>query len=155
LIRLLDTPVDALALMPLIIREIVYRLLMGKQSARLRHLAVMGGYTSFIAQAVKRLPQDFEQPLHMEDLARELGMSVSGFHHYFKAVTAMSSLQFQKQLRLQEARRLMLSQGLDAASTAYRVGYHDASYFNREYKGLFGLPPMRDMERLREGAAAG
>jgi AraC-like DNA-binding protein len=79
-------------------------------------------------------------------------MSVSGFHHHFKAVTAMSPLQFQKRLRLQEARRLMLGEGLDAASAAFRVGYHDASYFNREYKGLFGLPPMRDIGRLRESA---
>jgi AraC-like DNA-binding protein len=77
-------------------------------------------------------------------------MSVSGLHHHFKAITAMSPLQFQKQLRLQEARRLMLSEALDAASTAYRLGYHDASHFNREYKSLFGVPPMRDMQRLRE-----
>ena len=78
-------------------------------------------------------------------------MSVSGFHHHFKTLTAMSPLQFQKQLRLQEARRLMLGEGLDAASAGYRVGYDDASYFNREYKKLFGEPPMRDVERLREG----
>jgi len=79
-------------------------------------------------------------------------MSVSGFHHHFKAVTAMSPLQFQKQMRLQEARRLMLGEDLDAASAGYRVGYSDASHFNREYKRLFGAPPARDMERLREGA---
>ena len=79
-------------------------------------------------------------------------MSVSGFHHHFKEVTAMSPLQFQKQLRLQEARRLMLGEDLDAASAGYRVGYDDASHFNREYKRLFGAPPMRDVERLR-GAA--
>jgi len=79
-----------------------------------------------------------------------LGMSVSGFHHHFKAVTAMSPIQFQKQLRLQEARRLMLSEDLDAASAAYRVGYSDASHFNREYKNIFGTPPKRDMHRLRE-----
>jgi AraC-like DNA-binding protein len=101
---------------------------------------------------VGRLRQDFDQPLHIEELARELGMSVSGFHHHFKAVTAMSPLQFQKQLRLQEARRLMLGEDLDAASAAYRVGYHDASHFNREYKSLFGVPPMRDVQRLREKA---
>jgi AraC-like DNA-binding protein len=81
-------------------------------------------------------------------------MSVSGFHHHFKAVTALSPLQFQKQLRLQEARRLMLGEDLDAASAAYRVGYHDASHFNREYKSLFGVPPMRDVQRLREEASA-
>ena len=87
----------------------------------------------------------------IKDIARELGMSVSGFHHHFKTLTAMSPLQFQKQLRLQEARRLMLGEGLDAASAGYRVGYDDASYFNREYKKLFGAPPLRDVERLREG----
>jgi AraC-like DNA-binding protein len=79
-------------------------------------------------------------------------MSVSGLHHHFKAVTALSPLQFQKQLRLQEARRLMLGEDLDAASAGYRVGYHDAAHFNREYKRLFGAPPMRDVERLREAA---
>lgn len=150
LVRLLDTPADVQVLMPLIIREIIYRLLMGSQGARLRHLAVMGGYTPLIARAVERLRQDFDQPLHIEDLARELGMSVSGLHHHFKAITTMSPLQFQKQMRLQEARRLMLSEDLDAASTAFRLGYHDAAHFNREYKSLFGIPPMRDVQRLRE-----
>ena len=139
-------------LLPLITREIIYRLLMGQQGARLRQLAVQGSYTPYIARAVELIRQDFDQPLHIEELARELGMSVSGLYHRFKAVTAMSPLQFQKQLRLQEARRLMLGEGFDATSVAYRVGYHDASYFNREYKNLFGLPPMRDMGRLRETA---
>ncbi len=152
LVRLLDSPAEARVLLPLITREIIYRLLVGEQGARLRHLAILGGYTSHIARAVERLRQDFDQPLRIEQLARELGMSVSGLHHHFKAVTAMSPLQFQKRLRLQEARRLMLSEDLDAASAAYRVGYHDASHFNREYKSLFGVPPMRDVQRLREAA---
>ena len=143
---------EAPVLMPLITREIVYRLLMGQQGGRLRHLAVQGSYTPHIARAVARLRRDFDQPLRIEQMAGELGMSVSGFHHHFKAVTAMSPLQFQKQLRLQEARRLMLSEDLDAASDAFRVGYRDASHFNREYKGLFGVPPMRDVQRLREEA---
>ena len=149
LVRLLEAPVEAHFLAPLITREIIYRLWMGEQHERLRHIAALGGYTPHIARAIERFHQDFDQPLRIEGIARELGMSVSGFHHHFKAVTAMSPLQFQKRLRLQEARRLMLGEGLDAASAAYRVGYHDASYFNREYKSLFGLPPMRDMERLR------
>jgi len=149
LVRLLDTPAEAPFLLPLITREIIYRLLIGEQGDRLRHLAALGGYTSDIARAVARLRQDFDQPLHIEDLAHELGMSVSGLHHHFKAVTAMSPLQFQKRLRLQHARRLMLGEDLDAASAAYRVGYQDASHFNREYKSLFGLPPMRDVQRLR------
>src|SRR5438034_3041051 len=154
LTRLLEAPAEAPVLLPLITREMIYRLLMGEQGGRLRHLAVLGGYTPHIARAVGRLRQDFDQPLRIESLARELGMSVSGFHHHFKAVTAMSPLQFQKRLRLQEARRLMLVEDLDAASAAYRVGYHDASHFNREYKSLFGVPPMRDVQRLREEALA-
>jgi AraC-like DNA-binding protein len=152
LVRLIDTPTEAQVLAPLVTREIVYRLLLGKQGDRLRHIAVLGGFTPPIAKAIERLHKDFDQPLRIDDIAREIGMSVSGFHHHFKAVTAMSPLQFQKQMRLQEARRLMLSEGLDATSTAYRVGYRDASHFNREYKSLFGLPPMRDVERLRETA---
>ena len=150
LVRLLDTPGEVPVLMPLIKREIVYRLLIGQQGARLRHLAVHGSYTPHIARAVERIRQDFDQPLRIEELARELGMSVSGLHHRFKAITAMSPLQFQKQLRLQEARRLMLSEDFDAASAAYRVGYHDPAYFNREYKSLFGVPPIRHVQRLRE-----
>ncbi len=152
LVRLLDTPAEAPFLAPLITREIVYRLWKGEQGDRLRYITALSGYTPHIARAIERLHQDFDQPLRIDRIASELGMSVSGFHHHFKAVTAMSPLQFQKRLRLQEARRLMLGEGLDAASAAYRVGYHDAAYFNREYKSLFGLPPMRDMGRLREPA---
>jgi AraC-like DNA-binding protein len=152
LTRLLDSPTEARVLMPLITREIIYRLLMGEQGARLRHLAILGGYTPHIGRAVDRLRRDFDQPLRVANLARELGMSVSGLHHHFKAVTAMSPLQFQKRLRLQEARRLMLDEDLDAACAASRVGYRDASHFNREYKSLFGFPPMRDVQRLREAA---
>jgi AraC-like DNA-binding protein len=152
LVRLLDTPTEATFLAPLITREIVYRLWLGEQGDRLRYIATQGGYTPHIARAIERLRQDFDQPLQIEQIARELGMSVSGFHHHFKAVTAMSPLQYQKRLRLQEARRLMLGGRLDAASAASRVGYYDASHFSREYKSLFGLPPMRDVERLREAA---
>ena len=100
--RLLDAPDEARVLLPLITREMIYRLLRGEQGARLRHLAILGGYTPHIARAVARLRQDFDQPLRIERLARELGMSVSGFHHHFKAVTALSPLQFQKRLRLLE-----------------------------------------------------
>lgn len=150
LVRLVDSPITAPILMPLITREIIYRLLLGKQGARLRHLTTQTSYTPHIARAVARLRQDFDQPLRIEEMAQELGMSISGFHHHFKAVTALSPLQFQKQLRLQEARRLMLGDGLDAAGAAYRVGYRDASHFNREYKSLFGEPPMRNVQRLRE-----
>jgi AraC-like DNA-binding protein len=154
LLRLLDSPAEERVLRPLITREIVYRLLMGDQGNRLRHLALLGGRTDRIAEAVERLRRDFDQPLRIDSLARELGMSVSGFHHHFKAVTAMSPLQFQKQVRLHEARRILLGESLDAASAGYRVGYDDASQFSREYKRLFGQPPMRDVERLRETARA-
>lgn len=153
LIKLLDSPTEASILMPLITREIVYRLLLGAQGNRLRHLAHLGAYTPDIARAIAGLRQDFAQPLQVEQIAGDLGMSVSGFYHHFKAVTAMSPLQFQKRLRLQEARRLMLSEDLDASTAAYRVGYNDASHFNREYKSLFGAPPMRDVQRLRESAS--
>lgn len=152
LVRLLDSPADVRVLQPLITREIVYRLLMGEQGNRLRHLALPGGHPDGIPEAIERLRREFNRPLRIESLARELGMSVSGFHHHFKAVTAMSPLQFQKQLRLQEARRLMLSEHLDAASAGLRVGYSDPSQFSREYKRLFGQPPARDVGRLREAA---
>jgi AraC-like DNA-binding protein len=151
LVRLVDTP-EASFLAPLITREIVFRLWMGEQRERLRHIAANGGYTSPIAKAIERLRTKFDQPLRIEEIARESGMSVSGFHHHFKVVTAMSPLQFQKQLRLQEARRLMLGERLDAASAGFRVGYDDASHFSREYKRHFGLPPLRDVERLRQNA---
>src|SRR5215217_2483994 len=151
LLRLLDSSTEARFLAPLVTREIVYRLLIGEQGGRLRHTAVLGGHRHLIARALERLRKDFDRPLRIEDVARELGMSVSGFHHHFKALTAMSPLQFQKQMRLQEARRLMLAEDLDAAGAGYRVGYSDASHFTREYKRLFGAPPMRDVERLREG----
>ncbi len=155
LVRLLDSPSEARVLAPLVIREIVYRLLMGEQGARLRYIAVLGGHSHRIATAIERLRHDFDQPLRIEDIARELGMSVSSFHHHFKAVTAMSPLQFQKRLQLQEARRLMLGEHLDAASAGYRVGYDDASHFSRDYKRLFGEPPMRDVERLRQTTGVG
>src|SRR5947209_9460999 len=151
-VRLLDSPTEARFLAPLVKREIVYRLLRGEQGDRPHLIAALGGHTHRIIEAIERLRKDFDQPLRIEDIARELGMSVSGFHHHFKAVTAMTPLQFQKQVRLQEARRLMLGEDMDAASAGYRVGYGDASHFNREYKRLFGAPPARDVEHLREAA---
>jgi AraC-like DNA-binding protein len=155
LARLIDTPAEAPFFAPLITREIIYRLLQGNQGDRLRYLAVQNGHTHRIAEAIQRFQKEYDQPLRIDDVAQELGMSVSSFHHHFKAVTALTPLQFQKRLRLQEARRLMLSEDIDAASAGYQVGYDDASYFNREYKRLFGLPPVRDVERLREAASLG
>lgn len=151
LIRLVNSPTEeAKMLMPLIKREIIYRLLTSEQGSRLCHLALSGSYTSNIAKAVERFRHNFDQTIRVEEIAQELGMSASSFHQHFKSVTAMSPMQFQKRLRLQEARRLMLGEDLDATSAAYRVGYNDPSHFSREYKSLFGAPPLRDVERLRE-----
>ncbi len=140
--------------MPLITREIVYRLLVGEQGERLRWMTLLGGHAHRIAQAVEKISRDLSQPMRVEELARDIGMSVSSFHCHFKAVTAMSPLQFQKQLRLREARRLLVGEHIDAATAGFRVGYDDASHFNRDYKRLFGTPPMRDLERLREKVAS-
>jgi AraC-like DNA-binding protein len=154
LIRLIDQPGEYRALGPLVVREIVYRLLSGPQAARMRHLATSGGRARRMVRAVETLRANFDKPLRIEAMAKRLGMSASVFHAHFKAVTAMSPLQYQKHLRLQEARRLMVSESCDAAEAGYRVGYQDASHFNREYKRHFGEPPMRDVERLRELAMA-
>ena len=149
LVRLYESPDDARFLAPLIEREIVYRLLQSEQRDRVRQIATLGGETNQMTEAIARLRTHFDKPLRIEQLAGELGMSVSSFHHRFKEVTAMSPLQFQKQLRLQEARRLMLSGDYDATTAGYHVGYEDASHFSREYKRLFGEPPLRDVGRLR------
>ncbi len=153
LVRMLDTPADAHFLAPHITREIVYRLLKGAQGGRLGQVSTAGGGHR-IAVAVERLRRDFDRPLRIDDLASDLGMSVSGFYQHFKDVTAMSPLQFQKQLRLQEARRLLLTEDVDAASAGRRVGYDDTSHFTREYKRLFGAPPLRHAEQMRDGAWA-
>lgn len=154
LVRLLDAPPEMRALTPLVMREIVYRLLIGEQGHRLRHLPELGGHTHRIAKAVERLRKEFDQPLRSEVLAKELGMSLSGFHQRFKAITDLSPLQYQKQLRLHEARRLMLGEGLDASTAGYRVGYDDPSHFSRDYKKQFGQSPIRDVERLRSTVLA-
>jgi AraC-like DNA-binding protein len=153
-VRLIDALGEYGVLAPLVIREIVYRLLTGAQGSRMRHLATFGGHAHRMVRAVEKLRENFSKPLTIEDIPREHGMSVSGFHAHFMAVTAMSPLQFQKQLRLQEARRLMLSEDLDAAEAGYRVGYDDPSHFSRESQRHFGEPPIRDVERLRELATA-
>jgi AraC-like DNA-binding protein len=149
LVRLVEAPGEARFLAPMVTREIIFRLLTGSQGSRLRHLAVLNGSRHRISEAITRLRNEFDQPLRVEEMASGLGMSVSGFHHHFKAVTSMSPLQFQKHVRLHEARRLMLGEQMDAASAGYRVGYDDPSYFNRDYKKVFGEPPVRNVERLR------
>ena len=149
LVKLFDTPDEMQFLAPLIIREIIYWLLKGKQGARLSQLITTEGDAQRISRVVRQIRENIDRPLKIEDTARELGMSVSGFHSHFKSVTAMSPLQFQKQIRLQEARRLMLGENMDVASASFRVGYEDPSYFSREYKKLFGIPPHRDIAGLR------
>jgi AraC-like DNA-binding protein len=149
LARLFESPQDAPFLAPLAMREIIYRLLQGDQAARLHQIASHGGQAHRVMRAVDWLRQNFDKPLSMEKLARDSGMSLSALHHHFKDVTAMSPLQFQKQMRLQEAKRLMISQGMDAAGAGVRVGYDDPSYFSRDFRRFFGDPPRRHIERMR------
>jgi len=150
LMRLLDTPEDVPALAPLITREILYRLLRSPDGWRLAQMAVVDSHSQRIAQAISLLSQRFQEPLRVDALADHVHMSVSSLHQHFKAVTAMTPLQFQKQLRLQESRRIMISEHLDASTAGHRVGYESQSQFNREYSRFFGLPPARDIKRLRE-----
>jgi AraC-like DNA-binding protein len=152
LLHLLDSPRDIGVLAPLIVREITYRLLRGEQGPRLRQITTEGGQAQRIARAIHWLKHNYSRPFSIDAIAREAHMSPSGLHHHFKAVTAMSPLQYQKQLRLQEARRLMLSEALDAAAAGYRVGYESPSQFSREYRRLFGAPPQRDMASLRRAS---
>jgi len=153
LIDLLAEPKDIPILAPIIQREIVYRLLVGDQGARLRQIASVGSQSQQIARAIDWLKDNFTRPLRIDDLATQVNMSTSTFHHHFRALTAMSPLQYQKWLRLNEARRSMLTDHLDAATAAFQVGYESPSQFSREYGRLFGAPPLRDITNLRQMAA--
>ena len=153
LVDLLNSPQDIPFLSELIQREIIYRILRGPQGARLRAIATLGDQSHRTAKAIAWVKVNFAKPLRVEDLANIAGMGVSTLHHHFRALTAMSPLQYQKQLRLQAARERMLMDGLDAASAAFEVGYESATQFNREYSRLFGLPPMRDIRTLRSPGA--
>ncbi len=150
LIDLLAEPKDIPILAPIIQREISYRLLVGDQGARLRQMASGGSQSHQIARAIDWLKGNFTQPLRIDDLATQVNMSTSTFHHHFRALTAMSPLQYQKRLRLNEARRLMLTERLDATIVAFQVGYESPSQFSREYSRLFGAPPLRDITILRQ-----
>ncbi len=152
LIDLMDNPEDIPILAPVIQREISYRLLVGDQGARFRQMATAGSQSQQIARAIHWLKSHFSQPLRIDDLAEKAHMSTSTFHHHFRAVTAMSPLQYQKWLRLSEARRLMLTENQDAADAAFKVGYESPSQFSREYRRLFGIPPLRDVMKLRRMA---
>ena len=148
LLALLDTPQDIPFLNDLIKREIVYRILRSPEGARLRAIATLGDQSNRTVKAIAWIRANYAKPLRVEDLAQIAGMGVSTLHHHFRALTAMSPVQYQKQLRLQTARGRMLVEGLDAASAAFEVGYESASQFNREYSRLFGQPPMRDIRTL-------
>lgn len=149
LTRLLDTPQDIPFLAPMMIREIYYRLLIGEQSEAVRQIATSGSNMQRIAEVIKLLKANFTKSLRVEDLADRANMSVASFHRHFKKVTSMSPLQYQKQLRLLEARRLMLVENANANNAADRVGYESPSQFSREYSRMFGLPPIEDIGRLR------
>ncbi len=155
LLRLLSSPDDIPILAPMIKREILYRLLQNGQGARLRQIALQDSQTQRVAKAIRYLRGNFARSIRMDSIARDVHMSVSSLHHHFKAVTAMSPLQYQKQLRLQEARRLMLLEDIDVAMAAHRVGYESASQFSREYSRFFGTPPLRDRRRWLEDGAEG
>jgi AraC-like DNA-binding protein len=150
LMRLLDSPGDIAAMAPLIEQEILYRILIGPAGGQLVNIAVSDSHGNRIARAIAWLRAHFASPLRIEELAEHAGMSVSSFHHHFKSITAMTPVQYQKQLRLHEARRLMLAEGLDVGNAGHRVGYQSPSQFSREYSRLYGVSPMRDVASMLE-----
>jgi AraC-like DNA-binding protein len=149
LVDLLDAPRDIPFLGSLLQREIIYRLLSGPQGKHLRAIATLGEQSHRTSKAVEWLRTNYAKPLRVDDLAAMARMGVSTLHHQFRSLTAMSPLQYQKQLRLHVARERMINEGLDAASAAFEVGYESASQFNREYSRFFGQPPMRDVKARR------
>jgi len=149
LVRLLASPRDIAVLAPLAEREILYRLLTGEQAARLQQIAFADSKLQQVNRAIGWIKRNFTKPFSIDVIAAEACMSPSALHQHFKSVTAMSPLQYQKQLRLQEARRLILSEAADAATAGHTVGYDSPSQFSREYGRLFGAPPRRDIARLK------
>lgn len=154
LLRLLDRPREIAFLHDLIEREIIFRVLEGPEGTRLRAIATLGDQSHRTAKAIAWIKENYAKPLRVEELAEMAGMGVSTLHHHFRALTAMSPLQYQKQIRLQEARARMSIEGLDVGSAALVVGYESASQFTREYKRYFGQTPMRDTRTLRGANAA-
>ena len=152
LTSLLNTPEDIPILAPLIKSEILYRLLVGNQGQRLKQIAMTGSHSHQIARSINWLKDNYTKPLRVKDLANLSGMSTSTFHHHFRNLTAMTPLQYQKWMRLHEARRLMLTEKMDAANAAFEVGYESPSQFSREYSRLFGAPPLRDIKNMTKVA---
>ncbi|EHH1048286.1 AraC family transcriptional regulator [Vibrio parahaemolyticus] len=150
LAELLDEGQNIKILAPIIKREIFYRLLMGEQGTRLHQIVTAGSHSHQIAKAIDWLKNNFVKPLSVGDLASYTGMSKSSFYTHFRSMTSMTPLQFQKKLRLSEARRLMLTENLDAMAATFKVGYESPSQFSREYSRLFGAPPSKDIKSLRE-----
>ncbi len=153
LLELMAQPGDADLLAPLVVEEILIRLLRSPIGVRVAQIGLTESNMHGVAKAVSWLRANFFQPMKVEELAKLAHMSVSSFHQHFKSVTSMSPLQFQKVLRLQEARRLMLSTMADAGTASWRVGYQSASQFSREYGRFFGRAPTQDIARLREHSA--
>jgi AraC-like DNA-binding protein len=149
LLRLLDTPRDAPVLRPLVEREILWRLLCGAQGGRVRQIGSADSRLAQVSHAIRHLRQHYAQAVSVDELAGLATMSVSSFHRHFRAVTAMTPMQFQKQIRLQEARTRLLADAADIAAVGFAVGYDSASQFSREYSRMFGAPPGRDVARLR------
>ena len=149
LVRLLDRPAEAAVLAPMIRRELMWRLLTGERAAMMRQIGAADGRLGQVRRAIRWLREHYAEPMRIERLAEVAGMSETSLHRHFKAVTAMSPLQYQKQVRLQEARNLLLARGGDVAGIGFAVGYDSPSQFSREYSRLFGQPPGRDLERLR------
>lgn len=147
-VSLLNEPQDIKPLAPLVLREIAHRVLTSPQGVRLRQIALAGAPAYRIAQAIRWLKEHFTDTLKIEALAEKVGLSTSSFHLHFKNVTAMTPLQYQKRMRLQEARSLMLGENLDAAEAAFRVGYESPSQFSREYRRMFGAPPRQDIDAM-------
>ncbi len=150
LIRLLEAPKDIPVLASSFKREIVYRILQNDENDSMKHFALAGSQGQRIAKVIGMLNREFAQPLKVEEMAKEARMSASSFYHHFKEVTGMSPNQYQKQLRLQEARRLLLAENMEAAEAAFQVGYESPSHFSREYSRRFGLSPIKDIRRLRK-----
>jgi transcriptional regulator GlxA family with amidase domain len=152
MLRLLEEPDDAAVLAPLIEREILWRLLTGPQGEALRQIGLADSNLSHVSRAITWVRDNYAEPVRIDDLAQLSGLSTSAFHRHFRAVTAMTPLQFQKRIRLQHARSMLLAQRSDVAAVGHEVGYDSPSQFNREYRRLFGAPPGRDASQLRDDA---